>query len=31
LLHRWAQVPPGGSLRLTWPLSPHLANRTSDE
>lgn len=20
LLHRWAQVPPGGILRLTWPL-----------
>ncbi len=21
LLHRWAQVPPSGTLRLTWPLS----------
>ncbi len=21
LLHRWAQVPPGGMLRLTWPLT----------
>jgi hypothetical protein len=20
LLHRWAQVPPGGTLRLSWPL-----------
>jgi hypothetical protein len=22
LLDRWAQVPPGGRLRLTWPLTP---------
>ena len=21
LLHRWAEVPPGGTLRLTWPLT----------
>lgn len=25
LLRRWAQVPPGGTLRLSWPLSRHRA------
>lgn len=26
LLQRWAQVPPGGTLRLSWPLSSHRAD-----
>ena len=29
LLSRWAQVPPGGTLRLTWPLSPDPADRAA--
>jgi|SRR6185437_10976727 len=29
LLLRWAQVPPGGTLRLSWPLSSHRADWTA--
>ena len=28
-LRRWAQMPPGGSLRLTWPLDLHAAGYTA--
>jgi hypothetical protein len=31
LLHRWAQVQPGGTLRLSWPLTRYPATDTAYE